>query len=280
MHSSRLLVLASLVLPVVLTAQSPPAPATNVLFIYRESVKAGKVPAHNAHETAWARALTAAKSPSHYIAMTSLTGPNEVWYFSAYPTWAAYQKNNEDVAANSVATAIGDRFVGGEADLLSDMRSMTLRPRPELGYGPPADLPHMRFVSVTRISVRPGHTGEFEDARKTVKAAHETAHLSDSYSIWEASAGTAGATFYLFVARKSLAELDEAATIHGAEYLTALGGEEGQKKLAAMQASAVNTQQTDHFSFTPSQSLPPQEWVTGDPEFWKPKASAMKKKTP
>ena len=277
MHSSRLLVLALLVLPATVPAQTPAMPPNNVLSIYRESVKAGKGPGHNAHETAWARALTAAKSPSHFIAMASLTGPNEIWYVSIFPTWADYQKNTEAIEANAAATAIGDRFTGGEAELLADARGMTLRPRAELGYGPPADLPHMRFISVTRISVRPGHTMEFEDARKMVKAAHEAAHLSDSYSIWEASSGAPGGTFYLFVARKSLAELDEAATIHGAEYMAALGGDEGQKKLAALQSSAVVSQQTDHFAFTPSQSLPLEAWITTDPGFWKPKAPAMKK---
>ena len=81
----------------------------------------------------------------------------------------------------------------------------------------------------------------------------------------------------MFVARKSLAELDEAGTIHGAAYRTALGGDEGQKKMAALQSSAVMSQQTDHFAFTPSQSLPMDTFIAADPGFWKPKAPAAKK---
>jgi hypothetical protein len=80
------------------------------------------------------------------------------------------------------------------------------------------------------------------------------------------------------VARKTLAELDSGATIHGAAYQAALGGEEGQKKLAALNASAIISQEVDHFEFTPSQSVPPDEWVTANPGFWKRKAPA--KKTP
>lgn len=277
MHCKRLLVLPLLVLPATLPAQTAPMPANNLMYIYRESVKVGKGPGHNGHETAWARALTAAKTPDRYIAMTSVTGPNEVWYVSIFPTWADRQKNTEAIEANTQATAIGERFSAGDGDFLTDARSLTLRPRPELGYGPPADLPHMRFVSVTRTSVRPGHTQEFEDGRKMAKAAHEAAHLTDSYSIWEATSGAPAGTFFQFVARKSLAELDETGTIHGAEYRAALGGEEGQKKMAALQSSAVNSQQTDHFAFTPSQSLPLDTFIASDPGFWKPKAAAAKK---
>ncbi|MFN0180209.1 MAG: hypothetical protein ACKVZ0_15525 [Gemmatimonadales bacterium] len=276
MPRSRLLALALLALPGTLPAQAA-TPANPVLNIVRETVKVGKSVAHNAHETAWAKAVTTANTPDRYIAMSSVTGPSEVWYVSIFPSWAARQKNNEAVDANAAAAAANDRFSTGDAEFLTDSRTMTLRPRPELDYGAPADLPKMRFVSVTRISVRPGHTQEFEDARKMIKAAHEAAQLSDGYSIWEATSGAPAGTFYMFVARKSLAELDDAGTIHGAGYRTALGGEEGQKKLAALMGSAVMGQQTDHFAFTPSQSLPPANYLTADPDFWKPKAGPAKK---
>ena len=138
----------------------------------------------------------------------------------------------------------------------------------------------MRYVSVTRISVRPGHTSEYEDARKMVKAAHEAAHLTDRYTMWEVTSGAPAGTFYLFVARKTLAELDSGAVIHGAAYIAALGGDSGQKKLAALTASAVIGSETDQFEFTPSQSVAPPAWITANPGYWKPKAPAPKKKMP
>ena len=55
----------SLVLaPSLLAAQTPP-PQNNVLQIYREVVKAGKGPAHDAMETAWSWAMIQAKSPNN-----------------------------------------------------------------------------------------------------------------------------------------------------------------------------------------------------------------------
>ena len=265
-------------LPSAVLAQTAPMPANNVLSIYRESVKAGKGPAHDAHETAWAGALVAAKSPNRFIAATALTGPSEIWYIAAYPGWADLEKANATGISNPALAAIQKQYVPAESEYLNDARQMTLRPRSELGYGGPGDLPNMRYLSVTRISVRPGHTAEYEEARKMIKAAHEAAKLTDHFSVWESTSGALGSTFYTFVARKTLAELDSAAAIHGAAYTAALGGEEGQKKLAALIGAAVVNQETDHFEFTPSQSVPPDEWVTANPGFWKRKAPA--KKTP
>ena len=265
-------------LPSAVLAQTAPMPANNVLSIYRESVKAGKGPAHDAHETAWAGALVAAKSPNRFIAATALTGPSEIWYIAAYPGWADLEKANATAISNPALAAIQKQYVPAESEYLNDARQMTLRPRAELSYGGPGDLPNTRYLSVTRISVRPGHTAEFEEARKMIKAAHEAAKLTDHFSVWESTSGALGSTFYTFVARKTLAELDSAAALHGAAYTAALGGEEGQKKLAALIGGAVVNQETDHFEFTPSQSVPPDEWVTANPGFWKRKAPV--KKTP
>jgi hypothetical protein len=285
MRITRLLLAApvavGLLTPALTFAQAAAPPVNNVFSVFREVVKVGKGAAHDAHETAWAKALAGAKGADRMIAMASLTGPNEMWYLVAYPTWADYEKSNDNGHNDPGLAAIDKQFRPGDAEFLSDSRGMTLRPRPELSFGGPADLPNMRFVSVTRISVRPGHTAEYEEGRKIVKAAHEKAGLTDKYAIYEVTAGAAAGTFYQFVARKTLAELDAGATTHGAAYTAALGGELGQAKLAALAASAVVSQETDHFEFTPSQSVPPDAWVTANPGFWKPKPAApMDKKAP
>lgn len=261
-------------------AQAAPPVVNNVLSVFRESVKVGKGAAHDAHETAWARTLAATKGTDHFIAMASLTGPSEVWYISAYPTWADYEKATDNGNTDPALAAIAKQYRPGETDFLSDARGMTLRPRAELSFGGPADLPHMRYVSVTRTSVRPGHAAEFEEGRKMVKAAHEKAGLTDSYTLYEVTAGAPGPTFYQFVARKTLAELDSGPTTHGPAYTAALGGELGQAKLAALAASAVINQETDHFEFQPAQSVAPDAWVTANPGFWKPKPPPMEKKKP
>lgn len=277
--ASRLSLALTVLAPASLAAQAAPAaPAYNVLTIYRETVKPGKGPAHDEHESAWARAVAAAKPPTGFLAMTAMSGAPESWYISAYASWAEYESANKASAASPALTAIGTKFSAMDNEYLSDARGMVLTVRQDLSYGAPADLAASRYFTVTRVSVRPGHNDEYEANRKMVKAAHEAGRLSDGYSMWQAAAGAPAGTYFIFVARKSLSEIDAGAAIHGAAYQAALGGPEGQKKMAANAAAAIISTQTDHFAFAPQQSIPPAEWVAADPGYWKYKTAP--KKTP
>lgn len=263
--------------PLALLAQATPAPPTyTVLTVYREAVKAGKSDPHDTHEEGWAGALATAKSSNSFLAATAMTGPDESWYFAPYADWAAYEKANKADDANATLKGIDKRYRAVEGDYLTDARLMVLTAMRDLSYGAPADLAASRYFSVTRITVRPGHTAEYEESRKMVKAAHESAKLKDAYVLWRVAAGAPAGTYYQFVARKSLAELDEAAVIHGAAYQAALGGPDGQKKLDAITASAVISSQVDLFAFAPQQSNPPPEWVKADPGFWTSKPPVKK----
>lgn len=278
LFAGRLSLAVTMLAPAALGAQAAPeAPVFNVLTVFRETVKPGKGSAHDAHESAWARAVAAAKPPTPYIAMTAMSGSPETWYMSAYPTWADYEKANKAYESPAL-TAISKQYSASEGEYLSDGRGMVLTFRSDLSYGGPANLPASRYFSVTRISVRPGHNAEYEENRKLVKAAHESAKLKDKYSMWQVSAGAPAGTYFLFVARTSLSEIDEGAAIHGEAYQAALGGPEGQKKLNANAAAAIISSQTDHFAFAPQQSVAPADWVTADPAFWKLKSAT--KKTP
>lgn len=276
--ATRLSLILTALSPVLLGAQAaPPAPDYNVLTVYRETVKPGKGVAHNAHEEAWARAVAGAKPPNAFLAMTAMSGAQESWYMSAFPNWAAYEAANK--AETPALAAIGTQYSAKEDEYLSDGRGMVLTFRADLSYGPPADLPASRYFSVTRISVRPGQTDAFEENRRIVKAAHEKAGLADSYSMWQTASGAPAGTYFIFVARKALSEIDGGAAIHSAAaYQAALGGPEGQKKMAANTSAAVISSQTDLFAFAPQQSVPPPEWVAADPTYWKHKVPV--KKTP
>jgi len=43
------------------------------------------------------------------------------------------------------------------------------------------------------------------------------------------------------------------------------------KKLSDLEAAAVETSQSNLFSFNPRMSYPPDAWVKADPDFWAPK---------
>jgi hypothetical protein len=264
--------------PIAAAQAQPATPMFNVLSIYRETVKPGKGTEHDAHEEAWARAAQTAmgKNQTPMLAIGAMTGVTEMWYMNVFPTWADLEKTN--AASTPAMDAVDKQFGMKEGDYLSDGRRMIFRLRSDLSYGPEQDLSKMRYFSVTRIVVRPGHSAEYEENRKMIKAAHEAAHQSDSFRIWEVVTGAPAGTYLQMVARKSLAELDSGDVIHGPAYQAALGGEVAQKKMAANQASAVASSEQNTFRFLPQQSVPPAEWVTADPKFWARKPVA--KKTP
>lgn len=58
-------------------AQDLPQSQPALLTIIREEVKAGRNADHAKIEAGWPAAFARAKSPQHYLAYESLTGPNE-----------------------------------------------------------------------------------------------------------------------------------------------------------------------------------------------------------
>ena len=268
----------TLLAPAAVTAQTMPAAATNnVLRIYRETVKPGKGDAHDALENAWSTAMDAAKQTTPQLAIKAMSGAEESWYISAFPNWAEMEKSNQAYEASPAFAAINKRFSAQEPEFLSDGRGLILTLRPDLSYGGPGEMGTSRYLSVTRISVRPGHTAEFEANRKIQKAAHESTTGPDKFSVWQVASGAPAGTFYIFAARKSLGEIDRDAIYHtSSAYMAALGDSTARNKMTANTSAAVISTQSDLFAFAPQQSSPPAEWVKADPGYWKKKALAKK----
>ena len=65
-------------------AQTLPTTQPNLLQIIREEVKLGHGADHTKTEAGWPAAFEKAKSPYFYLALTSMTGTNEVWYVIPY----------------------------------------------------------------------------------------------------------------------------------------------------------------------------------------------------
>jgi hypothetical protein len=246
-----------------------PASPYKVLFVGREAVKPGKGDAHDKVESEWARSLAAAKMPYGFLALRAMTGARETWFMSGFPSYAEYTRMEKAFGALPTLAAIGTRLDPQEADVVSDARSMVLVQREDLSYGAMPNLPQMRYYTITRVSVRPGHVAEFEESRKLAKQAHETAKVADNYAVYQATAGAPSGTFFVIFPRKSMAELDDAEKLHGPAYVAALGGEDGQKKMAALTANFMISSQSDHYAFIPSQSVVGPAWASQDPTYWK-----------
>ena len=246
------LALHALAAPLTLAGQLQPAMARHdVLAIVRETVKPGRSAEHDANEEAWVRAADAAKNTETMLAAGAMTGVPEIWYLSSYASWSDYEAA---LAANRGVDAIDQRFSAKEAELLSATRRMMFRSRRDLGYGPDPDLSRMRYLSITQVAVRPGRVAEFEESRRTIRAAHESAQAAGSVAVWEAMSGAPAGTFLIISAHRSLAEIDS--------------GEAVEEAPPTKQGGAVDRSTTNVYRFLPQQSFAPDAWVKADPAFW------------
>ena len=112
------------------------SPAPNVIQIYREMVKPGRTAAHEKVEMGWPRAFRASKNPSHYLAMTSITGPTEAWFVAGYPSYEAWEKESKAQAEDATLTAETNRLSAVDGELLENVRSITAHYRDDMSHRP------------------------------------------------------------------------------------------------------------------------------------------------
>lgn len=264
--------LLALALPVVAQAQSN-TPPPNIIQIAREELKPGHGPSHAKTEAGWPRAFGKANWPTHYIAVTSLTGPNEAWFITGYESLAAWEKDSADISKNGALQAELDRLSEEDGQHLAGFRSVVARYRADLSHRPGVSMPTMRFFSITIVRIRPGRNADFEDARKIIKAAHEKAGVNDNHSVFQVMSGMPNGTFLVITPMKSLAELDAGPQVHGQAYQDAIG-DAGRAKMRELAASGTMSSDTNYYAFSPALSYPSKEYTDADPAYWKPKAPA------
>src|SRR6185503_19668651 len=133
-------------------AQTPAAttPPPKVIQIYREILKPGHGAAHAKTEAGWPAAFRKVDWPSHYLAATSTSGPNEAWFISAWDSYAAYETDTRNVEANAPLLAEMDRLGTADGEHLQSSSSLFASLRDDLSYLAGVNVPSMRYFQVTR----------------------------------------------------------------------------------------------------------------------------------
>ncbi len=257
-------------------AQEPPPPP-KVLAITREFVKPGKGGAlHEKAESAFVQAMTRAKWPTHYLAVSSITGKPRVLFLTGYDSFEAWEKDVLATQKNATLSAALDRASVADGDLLSDYDASALVYSDEYSLRSSVDIPHMRYFEIDLYRVRPGHDADWDSIVKMVKAAYEK--IPDvRWAVYYAKYGQEGTTYVVFTPMKSAAEIDKGFA-QDKQFMANMG-EDGMKKFSDLLAGAIEFSQHNLFSFTPAMSYVSDEWIKADPDFWKPKphAAAPKK---
>jgi hypothetical protein len=168
-----------------------------VIRIYREEVKPGRLP------TASLRYLPTrfcqGNAPNHYIALTSITGPNEAC-LGAHESFARSKRairNKNNAALSAEIDQPGDDIcLSAAADPGPLEEDLSFRP---------GCITMMRFLTVNTVRVRPA-TPNSEKPKDNQRRLRE-GQCRPTLRVYQVTAGAPIGT-YLILSRKSLAELD------------------------------------------------------------------------
>ena len=116
-------------------AQGVPTTQPKFMHIFREQVKVGRSGEHAKWEAGWPAAFEKAKSPYHYLALASVTGPTEVWYVSTLDSQAAYGEMLASESSNAALSTELARLQKGDGEFLNDGNAIQAVALPELSHG-------------------------------------------------------------------------------------------------------------------------------------------------
>ena len=253
-------------------------PPPKVLLIMREYVKPGKAGAiHEKSEAAFVNAVKAANWPTHYVALNSMSGRSRALFLMGYPTFEAWEKDNQATEKNAALTTALDKASLNDGELLSeyDQGVFTLDTENSLRTG---DAVHARYLEISSYRIKPGHRKDWMDLVKIYHDTFEKSVPDAHWALYESYYGADNGGVYLVISpMKSLAE-DDASMGDGKKLQEALGPE-GMKHVSELTAACVESTQTNLFSMNPKMSYPAAEWIKAD-SFWAPKMETAGMKKP
>jgi hypothetical protein len=250
----------------------PPA----VIQINREWLKPGKGGAmHDKSEAAFVNLMNKGKLQGHYIALNSMSGKPRALYMTRYPSFEAWENDNNIFNKNASLAAELDRDIVADSEFLEGMDAAVLAYNEELSFHPRPDFSHARYYELTAFKVRLGHEKEWREVTKMYKEACEKAGSSMHWGTYEVLYGGEGGTYISLTHRDNLAEIDKERA-DGKKIMEAMGGEEGAAKLDEKFSAAVESVRTELFAINPKQSYVDEATMKADADFWKPKAASPK----
>src|SRR5450631_2948046 len=144
-------------------AMAPP----KVLVLQREFIKPGVAGApHQKTESLFVQAMTAAKWPTHYLGMDSMSGTSRALFLVGYDSFAAWEKDNLGQQKNATLSAALDRALMADGQLLTSYDAGVFAYREDLSLRPNGNVAQARYFDIMRFKVRPGHEMEWEQLAK------------------------------------------------------------------------------------------------------------------
>jgi hypothetical protein len=245
-----------------------------VLVIQREFLKPGKAGAvHEKSESQFIQAFTAAKWPTYYLAMTSLSGRPRALFIFGYPTFEAWEKDTHAMAKNATLSAAVERSEVADGELQTEFEQSVYTYNPE-GSVHIGSVVHSRYFSITQFKVKQGHYAEWMELVKIYHDGFEKIPNAN-WAMYESHFGQDNGGLYIFFTKMTSLSEEDLSKGDFKKFSEAMG-EQGMKKIEDLSASCIEWSQNNLFEFSPKMSYSDPEWIKADP-FWKPKAAAPAK---
>jgi len=248
----------------------PPA----VIQIAREMIKEGRESAHRKVEQDYANTMRKNKFPYHYLGLSTESGPNEVIFLEAFPSFAAIEEGDklgEKAPLKSELEMINAR----DGELRSESRSMTAVFRKDLSYMPDNALPvgKFRYVMIDNYRVRLGQNDKFMDGAKMLLGGYKKANIGITILCYQVIAGAPNGVYLFLMPMDSLKLLDGMQAMD--KSLEETLGADAMKGLSKGEGEVFQTMETTLYSVSPEMSYLPKEDEEADPAFWRPKVTAV-----
>ncbi len=253
-----------------------------MLVVTREQFRPGNMAAHNKQIPAFYALFEKAKVGAARLGLVPVSGDqNHLLYLEGYPSAAdmeATTKKMDDVMGGSPALQ-AETGRSGPPRVISLHESQTVMHailRADLSYHPNTreQTGRARYFNYTLLRVNIGRGADWADYTKQTNAAREKAGLDEHTMVYQVLSGAPAGTFLILSTARSLSELDDAVKGNAArnqKLTAALGGESVVRERRKMLAELIAQQSTTLYAIDRATSRPRPEFVTADPDFWKPK---------
>ena len=248
-----------------------------VLTITREFVKPGKTGStHDKAESAFVKAMTAAKSPTHYLGLDSLSGKLRSLFLTGYDSFDAWEKDQQAQQKDPVLGPALERALIADAPLLDAVDQSVWIYREDQSHNQSGAIGDARYMEFEVFHVKPGHEADWDAAVKLVQDAYAKGIPDGHWAMYQMVYG--GSPSYVVITPlKSAAEIDKNFAA-GKQFMDAMGTE-GMKKLGELSAAAIESREDNLFTMNPHMSYVSDEMAAQAPDFWRPKAPLASKRS-
>jgi hypothetical protein len=210
-----------------------------------------------------------AKSPTHYLGMTAVTGVLRAVFFVGYDSFAGLQTDMDATQKNATLASALDSASIADGSLLEGTRTNIYSFRKDLSLNPGADIGHIRYFDVTIYHLRAGHEKDWDTVVKLYSDAYSKIPGSH-WDMFEQMYGTtSGGSFVVIMPLKSLAEIDQ--NMANDKKLPGVVAADQLQKMRDLAGATVESSESQILAVDPKMSYASDAWSTEDPAFWNQK---------